>query len=131
MKKIILGFFLLIVVMAVVLIGGMQYKMKYAKTEVTKETSEDGQYELIIYMIGEPEFPFGATHCRFVLNQEKTRISKRDFLLLDDGAVAREENFDIRWEKDSVIITVSGDEQADAYYQLYFDGNDKSWQEAM
>lgn len=44
-------------------------------------------------MIGEPEWPFGSTHCRIELYAEEKRISKRDFSIADDGGCATADNF--------------------------------------
>ena len=53
-------------------------------------------------MVGEPDWPFGATHCRFTLRREGRQILERAFSIQDDGAVARADNFDVRWRADGV-----------------------------
>ena len=47
---------------------------------------------------------------------------KYPFSIRDDGAVARESNFEIIWNTDHVLIMVSGSEQSDVEYVLNFDG---------
>ena len=86
------------------------------------ETSEDNQYTLKIYMIGEPEWPFGATHCRMELFKDSKRIIKHPIDIYDDGAIVHEDNFDIKWHEDNVTVTVSGSEQDENRYILSFDG---------
>ena len=64
--------------------------------------------------MGEPDWPFGATHCRFTLRGEGRQILERAFSIQDDGAVAR---------ADGVQVVVSGSEQGDRIYVLGFDGS--------
>ena len=64
--------------------------------------------------MGEPDWPFGATHCRFTLRGEGRQILERAFSIQDDGAVAR---------ADGVQVVVSGSEQGDRVYILRFDGS--------
>lgn len=113
---------LVVLLLLAILFGGFKYRTSYAKTELVTETSSDGQYTLKIYMIGEPDWPFGATHCRFDLLEGAKRIVKVPFSIYDDGAMARKGNFDIRWNEDNVTILVSGSEQDQDAYVLKFDG---------
>lgn len=73
-------------------------------------------------MIGEPDWPFGSTHCRFDLFKDDKRIIKYPFSIHNDGANAHEDNFDIIWNEDNVTVIVSGSEQNDIEYVLNFDG---------
>lgn len=107
---------------AAVLFGGIKWRTNYAKTEILTSSSEVGDYRLCIYMIGEPDWPFGETHCRFELFDNDKKIIKYDFSIRDDGAVARENNFDVIWNIDYVTVVVSGSEQEDKAYVLNYDG---------
>ena len=71
------------------LAGGIWYRVEVAPTEVLTDVSPDGAYELTIDRVGEPDWPFGATHCRFTLRKEGRQILERAFSIQDDGAVAR------------------------------------------
>ena len=113
---------LIFMMLLIILFAGYKYRTTYAKTEIMTETSEDNQYTLKIYMIGEPEWPFGATHCRLELFKDTKRIIKCPIDIYDDGAIVHEDNFDIRWHEDNVTVTVSGSEQDDNRYILFFDG---------
>lgn len=112
----------------VTIFAGFVYQIKFAKTEVLTSTeiltsvSGDNCYSLTIYMIGEPEWPFGATHCRFDLTCDKKYLIEHPFSIRDDGSIARESNFDVIWNEDSVTVIVSGSEQKDKEYRLNFDG---------
>ena len=104
-----------------ILQGAIFYKTNYAKTEV--ETYTYDEYTLEVYEIGEPEWPFGKTHCRFILNKEKERVIKFDFTISDDGTRAGKDNFDIKWYEDKIEVVVNGSEQSDMLYRLNFDGS--------
>ena len=105
------------------LAGGIWYRVEVAPTEVLTDVSPDGMYEFTIDRVGEPDWPFGATHCRFTLRKEGRQILERAFSIQDDGAVARADNFAVRWRADGVQVTVSGSEQGDRVYVLGFDGS--------
>ena len=105
------------------LAGGIWYRVEVAPTEVLTDVSPDGAYELTIDRVGEPDWPFGATHCRFTLRGEGRQILERAFSIQDDGAVARADNFAVRWRADGVQVVVSGSEQGDRVYVLGFDGS--------
>ncbi|MCQ2401789.1 MAG: hypothetical protein MJ059_07705 [Lachnospiraceae bacterium] len=129
MKKTILLMAASILGLIVLLIGSLKYKISYARTEVLTAASENGVYELTAYMIGEPDFPFGATHCRFELKEGKKTITKYRFELHDDGCNASPGNFEIMWEDDAVLVHTTASEQEDQFYRLFFDGRKETWQE--
>lgn len=104
------------------LIGSFHYRVNYAKTEVITSVSDDGEYSLTVYMIGEPDWPFGATHCRFDLCNGSKRIVKELFSIHDDGTAASENNFAITWHEDRVEILVTASEQPDELCTIYLDG---------
>lgn len=104
------------------LIGSFRYRVNFAKTEVVTSASDDGKHSLTVYMIGEPDWPFGATHCRFDLWDGSKRIAKEPFSIHEDGAAASENNFAITWQEDRVEILVTASEQPDELCTIYFDG---------
>ena len=108
-----------------ILIAAISLHTNYAKTEILNYTSDDGTHKLVIYMIGEPDFPFGSTHCRFDLFEGDKRITKYAFDLLNDGANANESNFSITQGEDNITVSVYGSEQDTATYLLYYDGTVK------
>ena len=122
---IVLGIFLLLFLL---LIGGFKYRTEYAKTEVETYYSDDHDYKLAIYQIGEPQFPFGPGKCRFVLTKDDKKINGIDILLLNDGKWPHPKNFSVSWASDHVAIVASGEEQEDITYILYYDGRKDSKQ---
>ena len=95
------------------LAGGIWYRVEVAPTEVLTDVSPDGAYELTIDRVGEPDWPFGATHCRFTLRGEGRQSLERAFSIQDDGAVAR---------ADGVQVVVSGSGQGERVSALVFAG---------
>lgn len=89
----------------------IEYKTTYKKTEVL--SSSKGNYRINIYMIGEPQFPYGYTNWGFVLYNGKTKITEESLSLLNDGQVVTEENYKITWSDMAVTIVASGSEQED------------------
>ena len=128
MKRTVLLATAFILGLVLLLAGSLKYKISYAKTEVLTSDSEDGTYQLIVYMIGEPDFPFGATHCCFDLKKERQTITSYRFELHDDGCNASEDNFEIIWEEDAVLIKTVASEQEDQFYRLFFFGRTDTWQ---
>lgn len=109
-------------ILLTVQMGTIVYQVNYAKTKLDTYTSSDGAHRLVIYEIGEPDWPFGATHCRFVLSRGDKVVKKYNFSIADDGARAGSGNFSVRWQDDRVTVVVSGTEQRDTAYHLFFDG---------
>ena len=105
-----------------ILMIALRWHTKYAKTEILDYTSDDGAHELIIYMIGEPDWPFGDTHCRFDLFEDGKRVIKYSFAILDDGANASANNFTIIQGKDNITVAVYGSEQGTTNYILDYNG---------
>ena len=100
----------------------IMYRTGYAATEVIHTLSADAQHSLAVSMIGEPDWPFGPTHCRFDLEKDGKRILRHSFSVRNDGASVSENNFTVVWNPDSVSVLVTGEEQPEDTYILYFDG---------
>lgn len=96
---------------------------KHITREVLTAASDDGSYCLIIAEVGDPEFPFGPTNCRFTLKNGLRTISQSPFTVFNDGAHVDSSNFTIVWGKKDVSITVTGDEQDPVIYRIAYDGS--------
>lgn len=104
------------------MIGLFIYKNEYKITEIDVSESPDGEYELRFQQVGAPEFPFGYTHARLVLKDGRKTIVKYSFDIADDGANAGTRNWQVSWNETSAAVIISGSEQSDCEYDLYFDG---------
>ena len=103
-------------------IGSFAYHVYFEKTEILTADKDGEPYQLTIYMIGEPEWPFGPVHCRLDLYEKTERISQHSIELYNDGTSAEEDNFFIVWTKEGVKITATASEQDPVTYYLRFDG---------
>ena len=126
--KFVLGFVAAIFIIIAVFWGSLAYVSNYKITEADTSVSPDGTYELVLQAVGEADFPFGSASGRLVLYEGKSRISKADFELRDDGRNIRSSIWEVTWHEDSVEVILSGDEQFDEQIILYFDGRKEAKQ---
>ena len=89
-------------------------------------TSPDGDYELVIYSVGDPDFPFGAAHGRLVLKGKEKTVAYRSFEVANDGARFDESDLKTTWYIDRVEVVVSGSEQRDELVTMRFNGQTSS-----
>ncbi len=101
-------------------VGTILWRTDYAETKVLTASSADGQYSLTVCMVGEPDFPYGETHCRAALYQGGEKLTELDFSVRNDGAAVREDNFSVVWEETAVTLLASGTEQEDAAIVLHY-----------
>ncbi len=112
-----------ILVMVVLLpLGYVRYKTRYEAEQISMSTSPDGDYELVIYSVGEPDFPFGAAHGRLVLKGKEKTVAYRSFEVANDGARFYDGDIETTWYIDRVEVVVSGSEQRDELVTLRFNG---------
>ena len=116
-----------ILVMVVLLpLGYVRYKTRYEAEQISVSTSPDGDYELVIYSVGDPDFPFGAAHGRLVLKGKEKTIAYRSFEVANDGARFDESDLKTTWYIDRVEVVVSGSEQRDELVTMRFNGQTSS-----
>ncbi|MDO4189606.1 MAG: hypothetical protein Q4E51_00735 [Lachnospiraceae bacterium] len=72
--------------------------------------------------MGDPDWPFGHTHARLVLKDDSGTIAKRSFDVANDGANVHSDSWLVYWKADCVEAVISGEEQSEIRYTLYFDG---------
>ena len=115
----VLGLFALLLV---ILFGSLVYITHYKVDTVDTQHSPDGVYELKLQSVGDPYFPFGETPGRLVLSEDGTVISMTKFEIAADGAVLSTDAWNVTWQDDYVDIILSGSEQSDELFRLYYDG---------
>ena len=90
----------------------------------TKDTQTNGQYVVELQATSSPDWPFGSQDGRIVLKDNKNKkICSVDFSLSNDGKSMCESNWKVDWNEESVIVTIMGEEQKDAQYTLYYNGD--------
>ncbi len=100
---------LAVLIAAAITVGSIIYVRDYRKTKVF--TSVSGNSTMTLYMVGEPDFPYGSTSCRLVLKTKGKDTVKEDFSVKNDGAPVTEDNFTVEWKDNSVRLRVTGSEQ--------------------
>jgi hypothetical protein len=94
---------------------------KIKVTNVSEYTNQTNNYTVLFQAVGEPEWPFGRTKVKItLLDDNKKKIESFNCYISDDGAIAREENIDVKWFENYVEVTISGSEQGDNIYKMYF-----------
>ena len=124
----ILGIVAAINIMIVVLAGSFTYVTRYKIHEVAYSTSQDGKYVLLFQQVGDPDWPFGHTHARLILKEESRTIVKYSFDVANDGANVHSDSWQVTWKDTCVEVVISGEEQNDCQYILYYNGKKDSKQ---
>ncbi len=114
----------MVVLLAAVMAGGLLYTTKYKRTDVAEAVSPDKRCLLTLQMRGEPEWPFGSTYGTIIMEYDGEIIQKKDIVIRDDGAMLREDNWEISWGLKGVQVTLSGSEQEDEVLSLMYDGTE-------
>lgn len=90
----------------------------------TIDTQTNGQYIIELQAISSPEWPFGPQDGRIVLKDKKNKkISSTNFVLSNDGKAMCESNWKVDWNEESVTVTIMGEEQNDAQFTFYYNGD--------
>lgn len=100
----------------------LHYEMNYKKTVCDTAISPDEKYQITLMAIGEPDWPFGSASGRLILKEGKNWISQIDFELWNDGGSISSGCWKVTWYEDYVEVILSGEEQEDERFILYFDG---------
>lgn len=108
--------------------GWFVFEIDYKIVNVDSSESPDGTHELYFQQVGEPDWPFGYTHARLVLKTGRTTIGKYMFDIANDGANTSPEDWKVAWGWNRVSTVVSGKEQGDRQFILYFNGEKEEHQ---
>ena len=65
----------------------------------------------------------GYTFDAVLKDNNNKKICSVDFSLSNDGKSMCESNWKVDWNDESVIVTIMGEEQSDALYTLYYNGD--------
>ncbi len=122
----ILGTVAFLNILFMIVAGCFIYTTRYKIHDVSSYTSPDGKYELLFQQVGDADWPFGHTHVRLVLKDEAGTIAKYSFDIANDGANASSDLCQVTWKATKVEAVVSGEEQNDNQYILFFNGETDS-----
>ena len=121
--KVLLIIALVLFIFASLIILMLLYVTRWRLTNIGRETSPDGRYELLFQARGEADWPFGYSHARITLYDGKKIITRFDEDIADDGGAFRQSNYSVEWYPAGVVVTFMGSEQADDVHELLFDGS--------
>ncbi len=124
--KIILIVVGILILLVGILIGSFVYAMRYKIDLIDTSTSPGNVYEVKLQSVGEPYWPFGASPGQLVLMKGNREITKVNFEVSNDGVLLSENDWRTTWFDDRVEVLLSGEEQADVLWVLYFNGNTKT-----
>lgn len=122
-KNICIAAVVVILTVLILAAGYFVYDVRLKTGSVDASVSGDGEYELLLQSVGEPDRPFGYTHARLVLKHNGKTVTKYRFDIADDGGILSVENWSVVWEKERAVVTVYGEEQGNVEYILSFDGS--------
>lgn len=108
--KIILGTLCVFGLLLTMLTGSLTYVIRYRTNDVDSSISPDGQYELLLQQIGDPDWPFGYTHARLVLKNDFRTIVKHRFDVANDGGAVQSDSWKVTWKDTCVEAVISGEE---------------------
>lgn len=76
-------------------------------------TSSYDDMTVKVYMIGEPETPYGETNCRIDLYENGEKTDEQAVSIQNDGEEVTKDNFLVEWNDETVVIEAMGAEQKD------------------
>ena len=114
----VVSIFILIFLAVGYVIFAFIYNNNYELTDAGTEISPDGKYSVLFQMVGQPEWPFGATTVKVTVKEvdSNKQLEVIDASIQDDGGILSEFNWDVVWKSDTVEITLKGSEQKDKSY---------------
>lgn len=86
------------------------------------DTSVNGEYTAELLALDGPDWPFGTQDGRLVLKKGIWTVCAHDFILANDGKYMCEYNWSVAWDDEKAVVTISGEEQHDEVYHLYYTG---------
>ncbi len=102
----------------------IKYETSWKITTVGREDSPDGNYSLVFQSVGEPDWPFGASHAKVTLRDGDRIIKSFREDIADDGGQFCSDNYSVEWMKYGVVVTFKGSEQPEKEVQVFYDGRE-------
>ncbi len=86
------------------------------------DTSVNGEYTAELLAVSDPGWPFGPQEGRLALKKNGWTVCEKDFTLFNDGGAMKKSNWSVTWDDEKAAVVISGQEQPDAEYYLYYVG---------
>lgn len=123
MKRMVLIAGILLLAAAIFIGATAIYKEEYEKTEICREVSPDGEYVLVLYQVGSPDWSFGPVKAQLSLESGSGKqLAKEDMSLMNDGSDVMEGNIlSVTWQEDRVeILMREFDTTKQETYSLFY-----------
>ena len=116
-KRILISFLLLVLISIILFVSVFIYEDQFAKREVYRESSPNGDFVFVLYQVGQPGWPFGPVKAQIkILNFEGKTINKEAIVIHTDGAQLDELYIDeIRWSENTIEVKCSGEDGTASY----------------
>ncbi len=116
-KRILISIILLILISVVLFVSLFIYEDQFAKREVYRESSPNGEFVFVLYQVGQPGWPFGPVKAQIkILNSEGKTIDKEAIVIHTDGAQLNEFYIDeVCWSDNTIEVVCSGEDGTASY----------------
>ena len=116
-KRILISIILLILISVVLFVSLFIYEDQFAKREVYRESSPNGEFVFVLYQVGQPGWPFGPVKAQIkILNSEGKTIDKEAIVIHTDGAQLNECYLDeINWGDTALEVVCRGEDGTSTY----------------
>lgn len=116
-KRILISIVLLVSISIILFVSLFIYEDQFAKSEVYRESSPNGDFIFVLYQVGQPGWPFGPVKAEIrVLNAKGKTIDKESIVIHTDGAQLNEVYIDeICWSENMIEVVCSGEDGTASY----------------
>ena len=107
----------LVLISIILFVSVFIYEDQFAKREVYRESSPNGEFVLVLYQVGQPGWPFGPVKAQIkILNSEGKTIDKEAIVIHTDGAQLNEFYIDeVCWSDNTIEVVCSGEDGTASY----------------
>ena len=116
-ERILISIILLILISVVLFVSLFIYEDQFAKREVYRESSPNGEFVFGHYQVGQPGWPFGPVKAQIkILNSEGKTIDKEAIVIHTDGGQLNEFYIDeVCWSDNTIEVVCSGEDGTASY----------------
>ena len=109
-------------IIGVIAAAGIIALILWVTRPIVIDTSVNGEYTAELLAVSDPGWPFGPQDGRLALKKGFLTVCTQDFTLYNDGKSMGSSNWSVAWDNEKAAVTISGEEQHDEVYHLYYTG---------
>ena len=116
-KRVLISIVLLISILIILFVSLFIYEDQFARKEVYRQSSPNGEFVFVLYQVGQPGWPYGPVKAQIrVLNSKGKTIDKESIVVHTDGAQLNEFCIDeICWKENIIEVICSGEDGSASY----------------